>query len=609
MNLLKQLFVLLLLLQFLPCMGQQPDYLLKENAVWTFGAQNYGLDTGTGLNFNSGTPITIGSKLLGGGTSETSVADSNGNLLFYTDGTFVADANNDLMPHGDSLIGDTALYQLENFSIDSINHYYYGVTSSGVQGALIIPVLSNPNRYYIFSLTSSAFYPENAINENSSVMVSRGYGSELYYSIVDMSLNGGKGDVVASQRGIFLDSNLSMGMIAVAGRHCDIWILVHSIDTSIIYAYNVSANGINPTPVVSYCGTFPAYTYIENYGIAASPDRSKIVLSSFYGADLCDFNNATGVVSNSRRLHVNCPSNFYFGMDTSQNLQYVSNVAACFSPDNSKLYLEAFNEVDARTIIFQCDSTNDFANNVQLTPYSWDSDSNAYWYWTDMELGNDGKMYLVQYNPNQIACVASPNLPGFACNYVPHAANTYPGSFAGFGLHNSFVKAIRTYTSQDIFDFDTSLCYASSGIALRVPTNYYNFSWNTGSEDSVLVTNSPGIYVLQSINYCGVRTDTFVVTDCQCSPFIPNAFTPNSDGKNDVFHVLFAAGCPVEDFTLDIYNRWGTEVFTTNDISAKWDGNFNGTKQNMDTYMYQLKYRIGTNGQMQYQKGDITLVR
>lgn len=94
-----------------------------------------------------------------------------------------------------------------------------------------------------------------------------------------------------------------------------------------------------------------------------------------------------------------------------------------------------------------------------------------------------------------------------------------------------------------------------------------------------------------------------------CEAYIPNAFTPNDDGKNDGFHVLFPLGCSIQDFQLDIFNRWGTEVFTTTNISAKWDGNFKGEKQNMDVYMYQLKYRAGTNGKIQYRKGDVTLVR
>ena len=64
---------------------------------------------------------------------------------------------------------------------------------------------------------------------------------------------------------------------------------------------------------------------------------------------------------------------------------------------------------------------------------------------------------------------------------------------------------------------------------------------------------------------------------------LPTAFTPNGDGKNDVF-VIRAIG--VKDFKMNIYNRWGEQVFSTTDINVGWDGNYKGSPQPSEAYTY-----------------------
>jgi gliding motility-associated-like protein len=73
--------------------------------------------------------------------------------------------------------------------------------------------------------------------------------------------------------------------------------------------------------------------------------------------------------------------------------------------------------------------------------------------------------------------------------------------------------------------------------------------------------------------------------------FIPNAFTPNDDGLNDVFNVTAISifnltGASMTDFELKIYNRWGSLIFQSNDINKGWDGTFNGKPVPVGVYMY-----------------------
>jgi len=97
-----------------------------------------------------------------------------------------------------------------------------------------------------------------------------------------------------------------------------------------------------------------------------------------------------------------------------------------------------------------------------------------------------------------------------------------------------------------------------------------------------------------------------IAADCnENTVFIPNTFTPNGDGKNDV---LYARSNFVYDIHLVIADRWGQIVFETYDISKGWDGNFNGKPCNPDVFGYYITYKC-TNGGESFKKGNVTLVR
>ena len=87
---------------------------------------------------------------------------------------------------------------------------------------------------------------------------------------------------------------------------------------------------------------------------------------------------------------------------------------------------------------------------------------------------------------------------------------------------------------------------------------------------------------------------------------IPNAFTPNGDGKNDRFGPII--NCNVTSYHLMIFNRWGQMVFDTVDANDKWDGNFKGVPADVGDYFYSLTF-AGPKGNTYSYKGDITLIR
>lgn len=87
--------------------------------------------------------------------------------------------------------------------------------------------------------------------------------------------------------------------------------------------------------------------------------------------------------------------------------------------------------------------------------------------------------------------------------------------------------------------------------------------------------------------------------------YLPNAFTPNGDGKNDVFRIPPGISLTLEDFS--IYNQWGTKVFSTENISKGWDGTINGKQQPTGVYVYIIK-GTNDNGEI-FLKGSFVLIR
>lgn len=139
---------------------------------------------------------------------------------------------------------------------------------------------------------------------------------------------------------------------------------------------------------------------------------------------------------------------------------------------------------------------------------------------------------------------------------------------------------------------DTSICSKTS-IQLSTTNNPQNkYLWNDGSTRNSLVAIDSGMYWVQVSNMCGSNSDSMVLKykNCKaCQPIIPSAFTPNNDLLNDVFKPFF--NCEIEDYSIHLFNRWGEELFYSNDINKSWDGTYKGKPVPPGTYFYTLQYK------------------
>jgi len=137
--------------------------------------------------------------------------------------------------------------------------------------------------------------------------------------------------------------------------------------------------------------------------------------------------------------------------------------------------------------------------------------------------------------------------------------------------------------------------------------------WSNGSNEiqQTLTLDETTTFTVIVIDECGCQqVETVVVTVLvpRCDEdavFVPTAFTPNGDGVNDV---LFVRSLYVEEMEIIIYNRWGEEIFKTDDIRVGWDGSFEGNTLAPDVYAYCLRATC-INGEEAVRTGNVTLLR
>src|SRR5690606_1006240 len=134
-----------------------------------------------------------------------------------------------------------------------------------------------------------------------------------------------------------------------------------------------------------------------------------------------------------------------------------------------------------------------------------------------------------------------------------------------------------------------------------------HYLWNTGDTTAQVPVSNPGTYTLSVTAPPHCTASDMVMVTRSCFLVLPNAFTPDGDGINDIF-----PGLPVTSgiryFEMKIYNRWGVVLFETKGSTVRgWDGKYNGQIQSPGVYVYDIKV-IFDNGVEEYHQGNITLL-
>ncbi len=352
----------------------------KEANIWYFGKN-------AGLDFSSGSPVALNNGQINTYEGVASICDSNGGLLFYTDGEKVWNAQHNLMPNGTGLFG--------NFSSS--------------QSAIIVPFINDTKRYYIFTVDQI------------------GYPNGLSYSVVNITLDNGKGDIELKNQQLV--TPVCEKITAV--KHCngkDIWVIAHLWYSDAFYAYLVTSSGISSTPVISHSGRVLSgdIEYTVGY-LKASPDGSKLAAAhNKVGLDLFNFDNVTGTVSNPQSLFL--PTEYYtqpYGVEFSPNSQLLYTTVYYFDLTDFTQY----------NIVLQYNTSLSTTSAIIASKeilYKYNSLAQVF---ACLQTAPDGKIYMAYVNPDpHLSVINFPDQIGAACNFQFATVQLAPNTHSEFGL-------------------------------------------------------------------------------------------------------------------------------------------------------------------------------
>ena len=482
------------------------SFAQKQADHWQFG-------TGVGLQFNGNASPTVVTGAITSTLGSSAIANNNGNLLFYTDGSVVYNQFHLTMPNGTGLSGVNS------------------------DQSLILKQPGNSNLYFVFTVSSGPSLPG------------------LRYSVIDMNLASGTGSVITKNMALYTGTVSSK---IAAARHCngtDYWILVCVANS--VQAYSLTSVGTGSLPVVS---TFTnAYLGTTRGQLKVSPNGKRIGITSMdYNATqnlasnqsvwLGEFDNLSGIASNLQ--------SYFVGTNLCVSGGGCQVYGQEFSADGTKFYYWntqlGLVQVDLCSGIngtyFPVPGINENPNTVGLLPKR------------SLQLAPDKKIYLINAistntanttsNTNTLGIIANPNLSYSLCNYNPFAlalSNYTLGwglpNFPGFYFEqkpNPFFTYTANPSACNNVSFTPGQVCPSGGYTV---TGYF---WNFGdplsaSQNTSSLSNpthsypSTGTYSVSMIRYfagCTFQSDTIRQLIQITSPTLSVAQSPFPCGVN-----------------------------------------------------------------------------
>lgn len=547
----------------------------QQNNNWYFGNR-------AALRFdnNNVVPLTNSQMVSIEGCASVSDPD-NGSLLFYTNGLQIWDSAHNAMPNGTGLLS--------------------GMSTSSTQGVLIVASPAAANLYYVFTVDERG---NGAVNG-------------FRYSIVNTSLNNGRGDIDSLNKNILIQNNTTERLTAApTADGGGFWVMVHEIDNNLFKAYKVTTSGINLTPVVSTVGSIHSSTTLPNgdgtmgnMKFNHSFTKLAVAIYAQNKIELFDFDRCTGKVTNAYTLTT---------IDNPYGLE--------FSADNSKLYYSLYYNAGFNGAIYQVDlNAANPANTAQVIGISSSLNNQCV---GAMQLAPNGTIYVAINSEQWLSAITEPDSPGVSCNFIDKAVALPTIGLSPttglLGLPQQVLLPDRTLTGRTDSINAMGLC-ALKDVEFSITNPAYtgSISWNFGDLQStsntsnaitpIHVYSSPGLYTVTAVRelLCGNDTLTkqILIANCDtvianCNLAVPDAFSPNGDGRNDLFYPI--SNCKIQSYTIHVYNRWGTLVFDGDNTA--WDGKFKGADCTAGTYIYYVKAHFTINDYATSQ-GAVSLIR
>lgn len=526
----------------------------REGGIWFWGG-GYAMNT----NASPAAPGAPPLLLWGGNYAATSTySHTNGTLWFYVRLTSVSEPMV-FRANGASIAGSDLMSD-------------HGGNSNNGGGAIIIPRSGYPNQFYIF----------HSLNNG------------LFYSLLDMSLNGGLGGIVQKNVPLLGYGTIVPGRtVAVKGCNC-IWFVARSRIQNEYLSFRVSAAGIDHTPMISPIGLLPMIYYSSGATpcIKSSPDGTKIATYGSYGSalELYDFEKCSGRVYNARlidTLHNPPPSangerEHYTGIAFSENSKLMYIARHRIWTTDSVVNGEIFG--GKKGIVVQYDLTQPTTTGLMASaitvlenPYIYMSDLSGCRFhikleFQDIKRGGDGKIYVFNnvsvpscnpsYSPTYSTAPAwhiinQPDNFGLLCqplyNVIPSSSlstfNNLPPDLALPPPPPDTIKGV----------LNTVLSCFKDNVIIKIPSSALCPRWSDGGSDSIRSIRKQDIYLLGYFkNDCTYVIDTFKVTFVKVPILSDNKFV--CPGTSNGFAILKNAPGDTTHFSFEWKTSAGTIV-------------------------------------------------
>jgi gliding motility-associated-like protein len=507
-------FILLLSLFFSTGLNAQ-----NEANVWYFSER-------CGLDFNSGIPEVLHNGQTTSMYGDATISDSSGNLLFYTNHSYVMNREHLIMLNGSGL--------------------FY----AGVSGRAIVKWPGKDGVYFIFT----------AVNIGPNI--------GLYYSIVDLKLDNGRGAVIEKEVPVETAWD-AVDKIAIVKQECtqNVWVIVRKFINDAFAAFLVDENGFNLNPILCEAPDEAAESASWGY-IKISYDK-KYLLSSICvepEIEVCSFNAANGEIEYLYTLnHPGGVPNSLTGIE--------------ISPDSKYLYVSYLKKIDTN-VIYQFDMQ--FIEDQSLF------DNSAILVGTGpafgIQLARDGKIYFTgQSEPpdeyHQVSVIHKPWIRGEGCNYEINVVDMYPGE-VGWSFPNILLDFLYR------FEWECDPC---QGSPIRFIPNFIptpdSIKWNFGefAPGSVSFELSP-VYAFQNAGIHEVEVDVWYPSGRyeHTSREIEIQPSPQPDLGPDTLicqgaSITLNANCEADFFSWS-NSQFGVSSITVSDSGTYWvRGKFNST--------------------------------
>jgi len=397
----------------------------KQANHWYFGRR-------AGIDFNTGSAVALTNGEINTREGCATLSDANtGNMLFYTDGVKVYNRNHQGMPTGFGLSGNY----------------------SSTQSAIIVPNPGDAQKYYIITVSILG-------------------GAGLSWSEVDMRLDAGRGDVVASTKNTLLLANTTEKLIAVRHKNgADFWIITHGANNSLFYVYRITAAGFSaPTTYnlgLALTNSSDETGYLKAsptaYSPTTKPDTYRLanaINGTAKRVEIFDFNNDTGTITGPPIILGNVSAAYGLEFSADSKLLYVTEQLRISAGYSGRSTVSQYNLLAATQSLIN-GSKVPLTNSTQLS-------------YGALQMASDGKIYVAKENGfdigvNTLDVITNPSVQGPGALYLPNGFDL-GGKQTLVGLPN-FVESI-------------AVPYSYSGLCLGEKTSFSVF--NTLNVSSVL---------------------------------------------------------------------------------------------------------------------------